>query len=162
VGTRAFKIVHIPYIEPLSEMERKSPRLLEQLKYCEDGLAEGEKFNDGIPTIPSILKPLTMLFEQLNLEQKNHQRFVDHAYNSFVEIRKGFHDTLKRHSDCYHQVLAYDQIIAANPNFSNCKKQLDNLWDMFTYGDVYFKNEFMSYFWKYKIELDEAMAQVKT
>jgi hypothetical protein len=161
VGRKALKTVYIPSIEPLSEIERKSPRLIEQLKYCEDALAEGVKFNEGIPTVPLLLKPLTMIFEPLNFEQRNHQRLVDNAYKAFIEIRKGFHDTLERHTDCYHQVLSYESQIITDPILSNCKKYLDNLWDMFAYGDVYYKNQFMSYFGKYKLELDEALARAK-
>lgn len=162
MGRKALNTVSIPVIEPLSEIERKSPRLVEQLKYCEDALAEGEKFNDGIPTVPLILKPLAMIFEPLNFEHRNHQKYVDSAYKSFVDIRKSFHEALEKHKDCYHQVLSYESQIMTDPNLSNCKKHLNKLWDMFAYGDDYYNNQFMSYYGKYKLELDQAMAQVET
>lgn len=155
MGTKLHS-VNIPHIEPLSEIERKSPRLINQLKYCEDSFAEVEKEN---PTIPTWVRLFTIIMEPFF--SRYYQKYVDQSYNCFIRVRKVFHETLERHSDCYHQVLIYDRQISTDPKLYDCKKHLDELWDMFAYGDGYFNDQFMSYFGKYKLELDEAIAQMQ-
>jgi hypothetical protein len=155
------KQIFIPSIDPLNNIERKSPVLSKQLMLCEKALDEGRRHNGEEVNVPWILMPLVWLFRPLNIRQKDYQQGVDNAHNAFVRIRATFHETLEKHNDCYHQVLAYDREIEKDPTLSACKEQLDRLWDMFAHGDVYFKNQFMSYFGEYKIELDSAIETMK-
>ena len=149
--------VFIPVVDPLTEIESKSPRMRKQYAQIVEHQNECRTFNQQRSKPPTLLRPVFSLLSAIDRDRKDREDFMLSAYNGFIEQRGQFHETLDRHSDCYHRVLEYDQKILRDPGLAACGEKLDRLWDMFAYGDEYFKNQFMSYFGAYMKELDEAI-----